>query len=872
MVVTAGVVATTELLSVGAWLRLPGVLAFWSGAAIVVALWLARQGEWQRLRTRPRRVRRAWAIGRLELIGLAVVLATVLLVGLIAPPGNWESMASGMMRTAMWLQQGSVAAYATPYVAQISQPPLVSYQIAHLMILADGDRFANVSEWLALAGCSLAASLVARELKQGPRVQLLAAVVAATLPMGLLQGSSTQGNLLAAYWVLCFVLLLAQHLRSPARWRLICCGFAGGFALLAASTAFIVLPVAAVVLGLYGGVARRQPRRALLALGAVAAIALAANGAQFARNWQVFGHPVSPIVAKQMNEWFDLTVLTSNLMRNAMLHWSLPNAVFSESVRDAASAALGGMPEPPAATGSRPLEESRLPYRIKETETPNFLHHWLLLISAIGLMAPAVRARGASPQLLNYLLAGWLASIAAFSAVLQWEYWNSRHQTMLFMLGAPLAAVFLGRVLTSRRPPRRLGRSGWRLRAAPLGLLVASAPWLLSKESAPLLPMPIAGSLPTSSIFWRPRAEGYFGHIGGRAMYQNHVELAEQVLALEPAEIGLDIGLPWVQSSYPLVALVRERRKDVQFRYVGINAENPTAALERRGRPFALVKAGGRWAWENFGPWRFHRVWTHPDGTAVLRRWRRPLRVLRAHRLQEQWSRQLEARICEAALGPGGTGVFLQDDLLIYVGVRRPLGAGERPPVVDMWQAPVAGQPLESSQRPLGKLRLLRHYHMPTMWERSNDDGTWSVLANSGRAGVFTPSPADIGARLRATTVSDCGGRLWHNTATPSAPVVPATALAAPRRPARQRNSRQLVVRAEFHAPVGRPENGRPVTRTEIVLHRRQAATLAELDLVAISIDRAHTLRLHVADVGADGHVLWQQSLPIPAPPPHGGE
>ena len=106
----------------------------------------------------------------------------------------------------------------------------------------------------------------------------------------------------------------------------------------------------------------------------------------------------------------------------------------------------------------------------------------------------------------------------------------------------------------------------------------------------------------------------------------------------------------------------------------------------------------------------------------------------------------------------------------------------------------------------------------------------------------------------------------WHSTSAPSAPVVPPTAFAVTRRPPRQPAPGQLVVRADLHAAAGPAADDRQIERYEVALGYHQVRTLGELDLVAIRIDPARLLRLRLADVAADGRVLWQENLPIHLP------
>ena len=395
LVHTLCVVGATELLSAPAILRLPQVMAFWAVATILPAIWLWRWGDGHAPRRRLRRAGVRSVGWRLELAGVAVVLVAVFLIGVVSPPNNWESMAYRMTRVVMWLQQGSVEHYATPYLPQLYHSPLISWHALHLHLLAGGDRFANSVEWLGLAGCGVAASLFARELRAPFQAQVLAAVLATTLPVAVLQGSSMHGNVLAAYWLLCAALLFVQHLRRPAWWRLACCGAAAGFAVLAKPTMYVIGPPVALALGLYGAIACRRPKRTALALAAVLALAATMNLGHYARNWQVFGNPISPDERDHINKRFGADVLAANLVRNSLLHWRLPSAKFNEALLAATAELLDGIPDLPEATLGRPL--GRNPQQLQQMFAANFLHYWLLAVSAIGFAFCASGRRRPAP-------------------------------------------------------------------------------------------------------------------------------------------------------------------------------------------------------------------------------------------------------------------------------------------------------------------------------------------------------------------------------------------------------------------------------------------------------------------------------------------
>lgn len=614
VICTLGVVAATELLSPLALLRLPGVLAFWLCALALAAGGLWRWGDRAVLRDRLRDLGEGWRGRRPELLGIAAVLAMVLLVAVLSPPNNWESMSYRMMRVAMWAQQGSVAHYATSYLPQLYHPPLVSYEALHLQVLAGGDRFANVPEWLALAGCAVAASLIAKELQQPFSVQVVAAVLAATVPMGLLMGSSTQGNVLAAYWLLCFVLLFVQYVGRPALWRLAGCGCAAGFAILTKPTVYLLLPPVALVLGLYGVFALGGPRRSVAALTVAAVIAAVLNLGLYSRNWQVFDHPVSVVGERtHINQRFGPDVLAANLVRNSLLHWALPSAGFNQALLASAADLLGGIPDLPEATSGRPLASVGLKGRFFEVGGANLLHYWLLAAAALGLLCAGTRSRlGSSAELTSCLLTAWLAAVLAYAGLLEWEQWNTRYDLALFMLGCPLGATFLGRVLR-RRP--------WALRGASALFLLASTPFLFLKESAPFLKVAFDyETLPAAPILEATRTRAYFNHTGGRSSMRLYVELADRVAALQPAELGL-LTDTW-EYAYPFYVLLKERLPDLAVAYYDVRRANRSAALESADyAPDAIVAAPRHMRLRQMrGAAAYRAVWIHSSGVALLRR------------------------------------------------------------------------------------------------------------------------------------------------------------------------------------------------------------------------------------------------------------
>ena len=577
IVYTCCLVFATEILSKWSSLQLETLGAFWIGLTVLSGFYLRRHGD---RKDAVRALHNAWARfqgSRLEISAVVLILASVLLIAVVAPPNNWESMAYRMARIAMWIQQGSIDHYPAHYLSQLYHPPLGEWNILHFQILSDSDRFANTVEWSALAGCGVVASLIVRELKKGFPVQVLAAIIAVTLPMGLMQSTSTQNVLLVSFWSLAFAMFSIRYVNGPSARCLTCCGLTLGFALLSKGIAYAIVPGIAAALFLYGLVRAEGFRSRVKLAGAAAAIAamaMALNSGHYARNWDLFGHPivVPGSVHSHINEQINVFVFVSNLVRNSALHLGFPSKAVNDMTLNAVRRVFGDtMDKIPGTTFGESLFRTGIIFEINEYFASNFVHFWLLTVSVFGILL--FRRRFQFNALTVFYALAVILGTFFFCTLLQWEKWNQRYHTSIFMIGAPIAAVFLASLIrvrirtdTSAEPRMDACQSGSRRTRIVAGVFLAlSIPYIIFNESRPVVSHYANGH--RESIFSADRIKMYFAAHPG--IFRSYVDSVRFIAAYNPQEIGILPAL--VLHDYTIWVLFRENlTTNFQLKYVGV--------------------------------------------------------------------------------------------------------------------------------------------------------------------------------------------------------------------------------------------------------------------------------------------------------------
>jgi len=230
------IAVSTETLSFFGAVTYGAICLFWIALTVVSLTFLLFLLKRNDLRTSIKNWLRALPdYGRHEAIFLllvACVLSMTLVVALAYPPNNFDSMTYHMSRVAQWIQHGSVDFYPTSIDRQNYQPPLAEFAILHLQLLSKSDTFANIIQWYSFCVLIVFVTLIAEEFQLSLQAQLFSAAIAATIPMAILQSSSTQNDLVTAAFCLGFAYFLLRFVRTLSFHDAIFCALSLGLALL----------------------------------------------------------------------------------------------------------------------------------------------------------------------------------------------------------------------------------------------------------------------------------------------------------------------------------------------------------------------------------------------------------------------------------------------------------------------------------------------------------------------------------------------------------------------------------------------------------------------------------------------------------------
>ena len=498
------VVLFSEGLSLFTALRAGPLAVLWGLALLILLAVLARRRTLPRLwglRSTLAAIRFSIVEG-LILLGLAAEAVSLLAIAWNSPPNNTDSLTYHMARVAHWAQMGAIAHYPAGYEPQVMHPIWSETAILNLRLLWGNDQPANLIQLFSTLGSWVAVGALARLLGAGRRAQLLAVAFAASLPIGILEATSTQNDAAAGLWLVCLgFFVLEEHRRGLSRLELVLAGLTLGLGFLTKGTFY---PYAAV-LGAWLVVSRlgRGGWRTALRDGlVVGALAVLLNAGFWARNYQTYRAPLgSPEwVGAHVSRAYSPGGILASWAENLALNLGTPSEEINERI-------IG------AIRSLRPQEgESQFGLVWawnNENLAGNPLHLSIVALTAVAVFAAWARRRDAGARLAGAYAAALLASTLLLFSILDFDLYGVRYQIPFFVAWAPILGVAAER---AGRPRAALGAS--------LILLLLGTPWVLLNASRPAIGMKprtmidsVFDEVPEVILManWTPLRDGYFG-------------------------------------------------------------------------------------------------------------------------------------------------------------------------------------------------------------------------------------------------------------------------------------------------------------------------------------------------------------------------
>jgi hypothetical protein len=165
----------------------------------------------------------------------------LLIQGIIYPPNNWDSMTYHMARITHWVMNESIEPYPTHIYRQIYQPPLSEWIIAQVCILNKADYFANAVQLFFLVATLGVLNQIMLHFKTSKKTRIWASLIAFTTPSVFMQATSTQNDIVVAFFLLSSILFFIKYIIESTIKNAILISLAIGLAILTKGTAFVYL-------------------------------------------------------------------------------------------------------------------------------------------------------------------------------------------------------------------------------------------------------------------------------------------------------------------------------------------------------------------------------------------------------------------------------------------------------------------------------------------------------------------------------------------------------------------------------------------------------------------------------------------------------
>lgn len=252
------------------------------------------------------------------------ILALTFIQGLFSAPSTTDAMTYQINRIMYWIQEKTTYQFFIRNSHDF-MPPFASYILMHLYFIFNGDRFLFLSQWLAYVGSIYLSAVISLQLGANRRLSQVISLLVSTIPIAVLQATSTQADMVSAFITLLIFYLTLTFLKRPNYKYALILGLTLGLGMLVKAPfyIFVIIP-----LSLFFVLLRKNPAKTFVLGSLVILIALTMQLRYYSQNTKLFGNPLGQKFQGKgntyVNEKFDLPSIVSNLVKNTMNNIPIP--------------------------------------------------------------------------------------------------------------------------------------------------------------------------------------------------------------------------------------------------------------------------------------------------------------------------------------------------------------------------------------------------------------------------------------------------------------------------------------------------------------------------------------------------------------------
>jgi hypothetical protein len=371
------------------------------------------------------------------------ILIPLLILAIVIPPNNWDSMSYHMTRVEEWRQNLNVYPFPTSNIRQVNYPPLAEYIILNLQVLSQSDYFANLVQYFSLMGSLSLISLLGKLFGLDFKGQFLAILLLLSIPMVIFQSTTTQTDLTASFFLLGLVYNVFKIIKIPKielEDIIVMCAFLflGGlvkYTVFVFSVPFLMLVAYHII--------KHASLRAIYQYTIICVLFIfIIFGPFLVRNLVYFGNLTGEtgLLNLMGNEHSNMLKMLGNVSKNIAdemtIPWDAFNSILSNGIQKLHD--VIGIP-----LDSHETNYLSMPYQtyflFAEDNASSFIHALIILGSLVFFI---FKKNVQNRRKMFFFWGGLIFSFLTYSFLFKWQPWGNRLLLPLFilsMLGVTLA-------------------------------------------------------------------------------------------------------------------------------------------------------------------------------------------------------------------------------------------------------------------------------------------------------------------------------------------------------------------------------------------------------------------------------------------------